>query len=360
RYSWHCEIQLPADDLTQDNYRREASWSITYGENRRPEINFQGVYTAGGGNTAKQNYDANVGAWISSIFTALSFTEANFELVNEQINADNDENATINFNRLYREIIFNDTSAELNNPAIKQATVSFARTWDTEAGLSNAGGVRVSVQYSCFVDKDDPTYGSYTALAGLWKNVIRPHLITQSKTIWGGNLSVMESENTTIDPTQRQIQSSLQILVSGRGNLLSYTESIEITEEKQWQYRKILDGQDDTYTFWSPGRKISATQSIEEERLYGLPQSTRLLDSNEKGLAALVLITSKNGEWNLDSQSIRYTPVKKGISPDGGLSSINIFKSLIQRRYTWIASNSQGNPLKILFGGRISTVERNK
>jgi hypothetical protein len=354
KVSWTCEIDLPANDLTNDNYRREATWSIKYDESRRSMISFQGVYTGGGGNTAKQNYDAQAGTWISSVFTSLALTEANYELSEESINTEDDEGGIISFSRSYLEVIYNDSSSSLNHSAIKNAIVSFQRSYDTES-YNGSGATRISISYSCSVDKNDVNYGNYDKLKTLWESVIKPHLLSQAKTVWGtGSLSVIDSEQTTIDTTQRAIQSSMVVIVSINNNLLSYTETITITETKNNEYKKILDGQDDTYNFFTFGRKITANQTVETESI-GLAKQPPLIRASEKGLRALLLVTGK-GQWNLDNQDIRYTPKKKG-SILGG-ASLNIFHTTYTMGYTYISAETKKVDLGIISAGKARTVIR--
>ena len=67
-YSFTVQIQLPFDQ-TGYSYRREASFTVNYSPNRGRTVSFKMVYTAGGSNSALDNYLAGTGGknWASTI-----------------------------------------------------------------------------------------------------------------------------------------------------------------------------------------------------------------------------------------------------------------------------------------------------
>ncbi|MCB0383779.1 MAG: hypothetical protein KDD43_00185, partial [Bdellovibrionales bacterium] len=287
----------------------------------------------------KDNYDAQIGTWVSSVFTALSMTESTFELIDETPEGD-DEYTSISFTRVYREVIFNESSGSLNVPAIKNAVATFARSYVTEGGRSDIGATYVNITYSCLVDKTDGTYGSASAMSTLWKNVIRPHLLTQAKSLWGGTSSIIEDDNTTLDPTSRTIQSNMKILVSTKSNILEYQDVVELNRTAQRNYHKLLDGKDDTYNWHEPGRMLKATQTITVRTLSGLPVSPDILDGTFDSID-LLLDAPSGGFFNLDDENIRLEKLNKGLSPDSGGNVSSGYATVFTRMYTYLAPESK-------------------
>jgi len=357
QYSWHVECNLPADDLTNDVYRREATWEIDFSESRRVSISFSGTYTAGGGNTAKTNYDAQVGTWITAVFTALSLTEANYELLTEKISAQDDENAILSFTRSYREVLFNEAAATLNTAAIQNAQVRFERVSDNKHGLNQVGAFRANISYSCSVDNDDGTYGTAASLKTLWVNIIKPHLLTQATTIWGGGMSAVENESVSTDVSEHAISANMSVLLSGGNGILSYSEIVDITHDLRRNVRDVWDGEPFTYIFWSPGSKITARQTVQVEKIGGplrQPQTVRLL-----GSSLLLIAQPGGGSWQLLSDTANNGSEYVGNDQDGKGVAKEVYKTTYVREFIFAAKwTPAGGPES--GGGRARTVLRSK
>jgi len=151
---------------------------------------------------------------------------------------------------------------------------------------------------------------------------------------------VIESENTTLNPSEFSIQSSIRVLTASRSNMISYVETVELSSDLRWTYNALLDGQDDTYTYWSPGRRLTAIQTVEIKKIAGFPGGPPLLQPTEIGMQNVFGMVGNGGVWNIDSDDIRYSPSVIGQSPDAGLTTKNVYTVTYARRYTYINKNS--------------------
>jgi len=97
RYKFSVNFKLPADQAGF-GYRQSADISLSQNIRGRHILSVSGVYTAGGANSARDNYDANGPAWADSI--AASF--GTYELTDESTQIEQ-EDKNLSFRRVYQE-----------------------------------------------------------------------------------------------------------------------------------------------------------------------------------------------------------------------------------------------------------------
>jgi len=341
-YSFSVTIDLPADS-SDDTYRREASWSLSFTPSRQMVLNFSGTYTAGYPSStatkATKNYVDNVATWISAVFTDLdaifstfSITEADFEVTSESITSEDDDHHIARFSKTYTQVLFPDktwASGTPNNDAgIIDANVSFVLNVTNSHGNKQVAPQRVNVEYSCSVDYTDTPY---TSMKALWTDDIKPWLVTQAQTRWGGSFAAIESERTTLNVSQGEIRSSLTILVSaGTASVLreDRTESRNVDQRKT--YSDIWDGEPNTFSVFSPGLSITSSVSVTTVRIgaavRNIPAPPLALAGGTKGGWDITGLTSNNSaEW-------------VGVDVNGKGNSKEISTITFNTSYKWVSS----------------------
>lgn len=345
RYTWRAQVTLPADS-TDDNGRREAQYSIEYSESRRVRLTFSGTYTAIAAGGAKATYDAQVGTWITSVFTALSLTQGDFEVISENIQPQDDEDAVLNFTQVWQEVLFPDdatgTYSDPNSLAnVRNISVTFSRRADNTFGRNQKAPYRVDVNFSCALNSESLTPES---LVSTWTATIKPHLITQAVAEFGSNAQAVESEVVTPDMTNNTLTAQMTLLMStGSSGDFSFEQTIEITNEPSLQRTKLLDGNDHTYMFWTHGAEITAVLTVNKTKLGGAPanafgwKDTKGGELSDKASALdLIAPGAGQGTWLAQGSTIRDTPRVIGVDLDGEGTSVELHQTTYTKQYLWV------------------------
>lgn len=233
-YVCRVDVEMPADD---NSGRSESTVEVDYDTSSIGTCTISGVYTAQGGTAARANYASKIGAYESGILSGLGGT---WELINDNATTD-DQDKVCSFSRVHREIAYPQASGVTDHAAIKNTTVEFRRTTsapgDTPGG--RFGDARrlhfASALYACSVDKSVST-----SLATLWKNTIRPYVISQAKSIFGASIVCVVSEEPTYDKSNNAISGTLQIQMVIQGaTVFSYTAEQDIDADSGIQRRGI-------------------------------------------------------------------------------------------------------------------------
>lgn len=344
RYNWRATVTLPADSAA-DIGRREATYSLDYTESRRKRLTFSGTYTGISAGGAKATYEAQAATWITSVFTSLSLTQANFEKISEHVQTEDDEDAVLNFNQVWQEGIFpQDATGTYSSPNslanVTNVVVSFARRTDNHMGIRQHGPVRVDVNFSCSFNNENVTP---EVIDSTWKNTIVPHLLAQVKAEFGGGLQAIESETVNPDMSENRLSAQMTVLISGgQGGLMSFEQTIEITSDPSLQKLKVLDGNDHTYMFYSFGAMVTAVLNISKVKIGGAPADGSGSSDTSGGelssnAAALNIIAPGvgGGSWIPMTRTIRDTPQVIGVDVDGKGSSVEARRTSYTKQYLW-------------------------
>lgn len=107
-YEIEIQFGMPADTYGT-SYRRESTVRVTWTPDRRQHVAIDGVYTVNGSTSARAQYLAAIGAYATSILTALG---GSFDLLEESVEND-DQNKVATFHRLYDEQFTGRNEAEI-------------------------------------------------------------------------------------------------------------------------------------------------------------------------------------------------------------------------------------------------------
>ena len=230
---YHCVATWgrPADYPNADSVGlRDYDVLVSYTPARRASVSISGTYTAVTTNLARAQYDAKIAAFATAVLTAIS-ASATFELVEEDSSHDVN-NKTLEFSRIYDEVIFTQGTSGADNANIVSQTleISVGRLGATahpdKAGESEALG-NVVVAYSAWFDKDQTTN-----LEGEWDS-LRNWLITQANDKFSGTTALsLISEAPVFDPVENKLTVSMTFQGAQQGEYLQ----VRFTTEDQVEY----------------------------------------------------------------------------------------------------------------------------
>ena len=369
-YSWNCSMDLPADS-SDDNYRESATWSLSFDASSRMTLSFSGTYTAGYPSSTATKATGNyldgtngVDSWVSTIFTdlntlysSITIQLTDFELIDEKVNARDDDHHLMDFSRTYSQRLFPDTSSG-NHASIIGASVSFSRSSTNRHGNKQKGPVTVNVTYSCSVDSENTTY---TGLAALWTGSIKPWIVAQAKSRWSGNMLAIESENTDLDVSGNSISSRLSILIfGGTAGILSEDVTLGLIYDERKTFLDIWDGSPHSYSVFSPGLLLTGSARSVVKSLNGVARNPSVPPDPA--------IVGNSGGWVTTSidQSIESEWV--GEDHDGGAGSVakQITTTTWNANYRWVGESkavilpTAGAGGKIISGARTAGVGTKK
>ena len=283
--------------------RKLVKVSMGFGPARRRIVRISCVYTMTPGTpkTAKENYDADHATWCAAILADItgpgnmqdpqysSAAAGQYDLVNEDLGDRNRIDAELSVVSTFQELMVDDDDQSSGTP--KQNTFltdthwGFMRKHGNRFGRSIIGGgpknndmpVHVTADYSAFVSWSLLSSGSKLELHAAFSTYIRGILVSRARTAmdlatatWYAIAGPLTFHAT---PSDRQIRATMDIVfvknsnggvVTGPGAgaspalWLEYNEDFEVDQDNKNRYRKILDGGQDTYDVYSPGRMVTA------------------------------------------------------------------------------------------------------
>lgn len=295
------DYQLPVTQTSTDAYstsylgRKAVSISTGFDNVRRRTVTIACVYTEtpSPAKSAKENFDALHETWVLAIAAKASgqgnvsdpnnAVAGTLELVDERVSDMNRLDREVRVVTVLREVLYNDASSA-DDPVLVETRWSFSRRWGDRFGKSTLGygptaadaPIRGTASLQCGVRFDEVNGSAQRwKLAEAFSSKIRSLLLSRTR----DQLELKEADYTAIvgplnfqpSPSVRQLSVSVDItFVRGGGAVLTgpgadpalwieFEEDITIVEDGQNQYRKILDGGQDTYGRWSPGRKVTAS-----------------------------------------------------------------------------------------------------
>lgn len=264
-YSFSINIQLP---FTQTGYdaRREASFHVSYLPTRQRLVSFSMLYTSTPAASALTNYTTYGKTWAGTILTALT---GNYELIDEGYGQEQ-EQKLINAKLTYKEILTDQSSSGVNDTSLVDPQMNYGCTIEQQVGKGIITGVRatpmIRLQISYSTKLDKTIVG--TDLNTAYTQRVKPYMIAQVFSTLGmsaykaaGPTYIVESESKNIDTTNYYIAGSLTILAVSAAQIIAYSESINQVENPNIVFKKLWDGEDDTYNTWSMG-KVRTIQRI--------------------------------------------------------------------------------------------------
>ena len=211
---------------------REHSVEVAYDSSRIRTVTVAGVFTAASSNSARAQYEATVSSLETSVFSTLGIAAANRELVDEPVADHTYNNKTISFRRVWRELVFSQAGASLNDSAIVAQVLRISRLKEGPGDSPDARRlITLRVEYDASVDKSVTTdlRAKYSSM--------RAWVISQiSATLEGGSVALIEEE-PQFNYDKNQI--SIRMMAYGAANGNAPMER-EITVEDDHSFGHVL------------------------------------------------------------------------------------------------------------------------
>jgi hypothetical protein len=337
-YNFSVTVELPAD-ATGYGYRRNGSFNIDWDTARRKIANFNVQYTAGGGNSALQNYLNGARTWASTILNTLGGI---YELVNEHANSEM-ENKLLTGNLSYQELLTNDVTGSRDYSAIQSASSDYQVSLGQEVGVTQTfpGGeqlpsVTINIGYSCNINKE--VIADDTGLDDVYKIQVRPWLIAQVQNVLGlgdiphaGSVFIVNSESYRINPNNYSVSGTINVFAPKTFNsILKLSEILVLDLEGGVGYEKIWDGVDFTFNIWGIGQQATLRRTRTIVQLGSMPSEPEMLGSD-------YIMLSR-------TKSIEKTLIGSGSTAVTGINSSVVFKVTFVDSFLYCPGGQIGKP----------------
>ena len=224
-YRVRIEGGLPSLGTTN---RLRFGFDVDFSSSRRTEVTFSGTFTAtSGGAASSVNYLALIDARVA---TELSTLGGAFEKTKERYSPDDVDGFTT-FEQVHKEILFNQSTGTLNNPAIVDPNLLIARREDSDEGTGDGTPLQtIEARYDTSVDV---TVNS--DLINVWETISLPLIAQQMQVVAGSGVAI-----TQLSPQFDFYRHTISAIVIGQavgaGSVI--TKSVETLDEVD--YGRIL------------------------------------------------------------------------------------------------------------------------
>jgi hypothetical protein len=209
------DVQTPAD-LTGQSGRLDSRYNVEVEPGGRKTLTITGSYTALTSNAARAQFEAAIGTYESTLYTALGGT---WELVRTPQSESDDTDKTLVFTRVHRSIVLDQSGSAVNDADIVDHVITVTRgrsaPGDTQRGAAVARFQEIRVRFSCWV------LASGGDLRTKWEDVIRPWLKSYAFSITGASTGAVVEDEPEIDGTTRRIEAHLRILALNGSNVIA-------------------------------------------------------------------------------------------------------------------------------------------
>ncbi len=216
RYEISMRVGLPGNRAGRKG-RRSATADVQFSGSRVKRIVISGTYTAvPPGTSARTQYDQEIDAFGISILDLFG-GESIYKLAEEPQTIQNDTNKTLDFTRIFEQIIHDYGGA--SDPDIRNEVITISRLSE---GPGDSGGVgarrlvRLRAIYSASVDADVTL-----DLQAKW-NSVKSSVLARIQEVLGGGAIAVESEEPLFTDTGNTIAATLTVLGAETTGVLEY------------------------------------------------------------------------------------------------------------------------------------------
>lgn len=242
---------LPAD-VVHTAGRRYATINVSYSPSRRRRVTITGVYTrvSPGTTTSRAQYEANIDTYALTVLTGLGLSASTAELGEEPSTVHNETNMTLEFTRVYDEIIFGQGGG-VNDSAIVRQSLRVSRKKVAPGDTPTCNRLAtLSVSYDAWIDKTVTT-----DLKGKYDS-IRSWIITTARATQGGAVALVD-DTPSYDYDDNKISASLTLLCVTGGNVFENTVTTETYDQYGGVLVSVWDGNPlSKYDYQGPARKM--------------------------------------------------------------------------------------------------------
>jgi hypothetical protein len=350
-YHVRIEFGLPANNLSLD-FRRFSTVNVDYSPERQRTVTITGTYTANSTNGTTGSfatYLANAPTYFTSVLTGID-NAATWEKIGEPQVERNETDKVTNFTVVYKEIIYKQSSAGLDDSGLVDPTFVITRNRigpgdsesssigfgsgsvsgatdfsggeghatvvgvppGTQTGSTNIRPTVMTVNYTTGIDQ--------TVIKGLenmldkWTNTIRPFIISQVAVAAGGGVIIMEESPNFGDLYKNQFSASMT-LHNYSSTIISQriTVSDQTNEGKTLRY--VWDGDAYSYYEYTAGKVRLKTITEEREEATGIPDTNTYVETLVRNNPVPTGIANPD-KWTVLDRTPKAAVLRRGI--DGG------------------------------------------
>lgn len=335
-YKFSVVIQLPFSQSGY-NYRREGRFTVSWDAARRRTFSFTCLYTAGGGDTAREKYQADNGgiAWAEGVLSNLGI--GNFERISQNFSEEHEEKI-LNASLVYREILSYQKSGTYDVASIVDPKCSYSVDLAQNVGISPTAqytmepSVVVAVSFSCYINREDK---SETSLLEDYESLVKPWLLNHSRDMLrlaaysqAGTQFIIQSERKSVDPYTNSISGNLRFMVPKTSSMIiELSETISVSETPAIHAEKLWSGVPYTYNVWSLGAEKRLSRTITIRKLGSPPE------------APLSYVGDEPGSWLLMSSTSRKEVQKHGVGTSDSATPIRqiyVYSAVYSEEYLYV------------------------
>ena len=222
-YDVSISCELPAD-ATGDNGLATKTIDVVTDAAGRSTVTIDGSYTALGVNSARAQYDAQIGGLITTTMTALGITQ--YETIQTDVSEDY-ANKVANFRAILLEILYPETGSATNDARLKNVRLTISRneTAPGDASATVERPIELTVGYGCDVDS-----AVTTDLDSLFDDVILPYMVTKAQELTAATSIAVVSRSPNFNRSGNGIEASISVIAYTGGALISH-QRLEVDDE---------------------------------------------------------------------------------------------------------------------------------
>jgi hypothetical protein len=250
-YTVTVTADLPADNAPTVGVR-DSAVNVSFSPSRRRTVSISGTVTAVGATEGRAEYDSIIVAFCTAILTALGGT---FELAEEPTVESDYQDKTIQFSRVFDEIIFNQApGTTTDNPQIVRQMFKVTRS---QVGPGDASGakrlVNLTASYEAWVDKNETM-----DLAGVWDS-IKAWIYEEIRKVQdSGSIAIMDV-SPAYDFDDNRISVSIQAVGTSGSNVLEHRESTQVADVFGLVLVPAWEGPYSKYSYQGPATRRRTT-----------------------------------------------------------------------------------------------------
>lgn len=212
-YTIEITFGMPADNLGTGG-RRNSDVALSYDEDRIAILTISGVYTATPGASAKANYEDGIEAYCTARLSEYGITYSNLK---HESASRGETNKILQFTRVYKQIIFSEAGAALDDPEIQYQALVVGRM-DEAPGDSPVENVKRLSTVTCTYDATLNAQFT-TDVQGKWAE-IKDWVGEQASAVLDGAFAVTKVDVKYFPDTNR-ISATLTLVGSTSGTVLA-------------------------------------------------------------------------------------------------------------------------------------------
>lgn len=238
RYRISVSVAVPAD-LAGQSGRRSSAVTFSRTDSNRGRLTITGQYTALTANNARAQFNASIDAFVTAVLAGFSGT---WEGPFDRQEATNDTDKSLNFSRVYEELLYNQSVGALDDTNLRRQTLTVSHSIDAPGDSVLFGQTarrlrRVTVTYTAAVDRTVSTN-----LQSVYDGRVKPWLVANLRAFAGSSQVALVEQTPTFDPVENRISVTMTLLASGLSNLIAARVTTSEVERSGISLVPVWDG----------------------------------------------------------------------------------------------------------------------